>query len=172
MRGFLSQHCNAVNHFDTKVIILKEERAGQQYEDAIWATSLLRRLHVALLKQECHSWGQTSLDRQWGGQEGKLRDDSIISALMEEYVHAERSTGRKEQLSVLVFFFALFLIFDFYCGFKAFFSPARTLQWMFLNQLVNKISVLSNIEKCHFKNLVRYVPVYICIYLIHSFLVG
>lgn len=41
-------------------------------------------------------------------------------------MHQGQVPGGKKQLSESIFFFALFLIFDFYCGFKTFFFPART----------------------------------------------
>ena len=68
--------------------------------------------------------------------------------MIEGCVPEERSLAGKKQLSIVVFFFALFLIFDFYCGFKTFFFffSQNFVVYISKSQLGNESSILSSTE--------------------------
>lgn len=94
------------------------------------------RLSTEFTDTSSPCWVQPVLDRGQGA--ARQRNSSITSSPIQESAHQERSTEREATfnisflISILVLLFALFLIVDFYCGFKtSFFPQARIFQGTF-----------------------------------------
>lgn len=133
---FRHKDSDAVNSANTKSSIFKG-RVQESHTDSMRMLSVLprlpRRLNETFIETNMRSQAPPFLGKGQKNWKGKLQNNSIISALIEEDGHEEISIGGKKQLSILVFFFALFLIFDFYRRLKTPFFPARMLWYTSLN---------------------------------------